>query len=82
MDLETQEWQKLAPPPFTPIGIFPNVLHSFQGKPTFFGYSECASNAVECRDTLVLQYDPVADTWSEIGSLNTPRNEHAVLEVG
>ena len=53
---------------------------SFRGKPTVFGDPACNDDG-ECSYTVVNQYDPLSDSWSNIGKLDSSRRFHTIIEM-
>ena len=68
MDLETRQFVELAAAPLRSCAEYPNSLFTFRGRPTEFGNPEC-DDSCDCPRTNVIQYDPIRDTWDNIGKL-------------
>ncbi len=80
LNLNSLSWEKRASPVYNPLTTYPNKMWSFRGRPTIFGYPRCDEAGV-CRDTEVLQYDPEADEWVDLGDLRQPREYAELVEV-
>ncbi len=80
--LSDRTWhQQKFPPHIAPrIGLPSDSLHTFRGKPTYFGAPTCDEN-VECRYTEILQYQDRNFDWIKLGNMVESRRNHEVIEI-
>ncbi len=80
LNLDNGNWEEKTALPTQPEADMPNSMWSFQGHPTVFGAPQC-NPLGQCRYDQILQYDPVMDDWTYLGTMVEPRRYHEVVEI-
>ncbi len=79
-NLHTEAWEKKSFPSYDSVGVLPNSMWTFQGRPTIFGMPDC-NEVGECSNNKIVQYIPKSDAWTEIGSMLESRTFHTMISI-